>query len=72
MECSERECIWLCTRGRTRLECELFDRAGDCDLEIKRNSRLYGSYQFAGREAALAFAGRLKETFAANGWVAAA
>jgi hypothetical protein len=37
-------------------------------LEVRRNTRLYGMYQFAERVAALAFAGRLREAFENNGW----
>jgi hypothetical protein len=40
-------------------------------LEVRRNTRLYGMYQFPERVAALQFAGRLREVFENNnGWSA--
>jgi len=65
------ECVWTCTRGRTRLRCELHDCSGEVELEVRRNSRLYGNYRFRERLAALDFAVRLRDLFAGNGWVAA-
>jgi hypothetical protein len=64
--------VWRCARGRTRLECQL---RAECEqhfaLEVVRNGRLFGSYQFDERVDALVFAGRLLHTFEANGWSAA-
>jgi hypothetical protein len=66
------ECVWTCGRGRTRLDCRLSERCGDdVRIDVLRNNRLYGTYQFAGRTAALAFASRLRDSFAGNGWIAA-
>ncbi len=62
------ESVWQCMRGRTRLNCEL-QAGGDCyRLNLMRNSRVYGTYQFAARDAALSFATRLRATFEGNGW----
>ncbi len=64
------ECVWRCGRGRTRLDCLLTERcAEDVQLEVLRNNRLYGTYRFTGRSAALAFASRLRDSFTGNGWV---
>jgi len=64
------ECIWTCARGRTRLACELWLCGSEIELQVVRNSRLYGLYRFAERPAALTFAARLRDTFASNGWTA--
>jgi hypothetical protein len=66
------ECIWLCGRGPTRLRCEM-RREGDdhFQVEVLRNSRVYGSYRFTAKALALSFAARLRDTFQGNGWVPA-
>jgi hypothetical protein len=38
------------------------------EIEVLRNGRLYGTYGFADRLAAVGFASRLKDTFAGTGW----
>lgn len=66
------EFVWTCMRGRTRLCCQLdVHDDGQHRLTLLRNSRTYGEYAFSGREAALTFATRLRDTFAGNGWAAA-
>ena len=66
------ECLWMCGRGPTRLYCLIRHRGDDdFDLEIVRNGRLYGTYQFVERLAAVTFASRLRDTFEGNGWLAA-
>jgi len=66
------ECLWECGRGPTRLRCHMHCLGGGAfELEVLRNTRVYGTYRFDERAAALTFAGRLRETFAGNGWVAA-
>lgn len=71
-ECINRpecECVWLCARGRTQLFCRMHQHAPDrFSLEVRRNTRLYGMYQFEERVSALAFAGRLRQAFESNGW----
>lgn len=63
------ESVWTCTRGRTRLCCELLaDTGGQFQIHLLRNSRAYGRYQFTARESALTFAARLQSTFEGNGW----
>ena len=58
-------------RGRTRLCCQLDTHAdGRHRLTLLRNTRTYGEYAFTGRDAALTFASRLRDTFAGNGWAA--
>ena len=65
------ESVWECQRGRTRLCCQLDTHAdGRHRLTLLRNSRTYGEYAFTGRDAALTFASRLRDTFAGNGWAA--
>ena len=66
------ECVWRCGRGRTQLCCRL-RRNGDDDfeLEVVRNGRMFGTYRFAERVAAVGFANRLRHTFEGNGWIAA-
>jgi hypothetical protein len=44
---------------------------GTFELEVMRNTRVYGTYRFDARAAAETFAGRLRDTFAGNGWEAA-
>jgi len=66
------ECLWMCGRGPTRLCCQLRRRTdSDLDLEVVRNGRLYGTYHFVERVAAMTFASRLRTTFEGNGWMAA-
>lgn len=66
------ECVWECARGRTRLQCRMHVRRQDnILLEVRRNTRLYGMYQFPERAAALQFAGRLRQVFEGNGWSSA-
>ncbi len=66
----DSECVWKCARGRTRLACQLRShREDEIEVEVVRNNRLYGTYRFAQRVAALAFATRLLDTFSANGWL---
>ena len=66
------ECIWMCGRGATRLCCLIRRGAeGDFDLEVVRNGRLYGTYHFVERPAAVTFALRLRHSFEGNGWLAA-
>lgn len=66
------ESVWTCTRGRTRLCCELQEVGdGRCQLTLMRNTRQYGKYDFAGRDSALVFAARLRHTFSGNGWMSA-
>ncbi|MGE3956058.1 MAG: hypothetical protein AB7H96_05010 [Vicinamibacterales bacterium] len=62
------ESVWQCRRGRTHLVCELRTEQNCYRVNLVRNSRVYGAYQFAARQAALTFAGRLRSTFAGNGW----
>lgn len=66
------ECVWVCARGRTRLCCQMRPQGeGGVELEVLRNSRVYGTYRFGERMSALAFAARLRFTFEGNGWMAA-
>ncbi len=66
------ECLWVCGRGPTRLRCQMHCLGDEVfELEVMRNMRVYGTYRFDGRTAALTFAGRLRDTFEGNGWVAA-
>lgn len=63
------ECVWTCVSGRTRLACQLRQQSDDqFHIDLLRNSRTYGTYQFDCRVPALTFASRLRETFAGNGW----
>jgi hypothetical protein len=66
------ECIWICDRGRTRLCCQM-RRQGDrtFQIEVLRNSRVYGTYHFVARTPAVLFADRLRHSFEGNGWVSA-
>ncbi len=62
------ELVWHCERGRTRLSCDL-QADGVCyRIKLLRNSRTYGTYQFAARDSALTFAQRLRLMFEGNGW----
>ncbi|MGE5242675.1 MAG: hypothetical protein ACM3SQ_00420 [Betaproteobacteria bacterium] len=67
------DCLWVCGRGSTRLAC-CVHCVGDEQyvLEVLRNARIYGTYRFGERSAAVTFAGRLRETFEGNGWVVSA
>lgn len=62
------ESVWTCMRGRTRLCCELQADGGQFHINLLRNSRTYGRYQFTARDSALTFASRLRVTFEGNGW----
>ena len=65
------ESVWSCARGRARLDCHLRRHEEQrFELHVVRNGRLFGSYQFAERVTAIVFAGRLRHTFEANGWIA--
>jgi len=62
----------MCGRDRTRLCCQLRRHSEqDFEIEVVRNGRLYGTYRFVERKAAVLFADRLRNTFEANGWMAA-
>ena len=62
------ECVWECARGRTRLLCQMSQQADAVRLEVVRNTRVYGMYDFAEKVTALAFARRLQQAFQGNGW----
>ena len=67
-----RECLWICGRGPTRLQCRLqHHHDDDLEIEVTRNERLYGTYRFNERRTALTFAERLRHNFEGNGWVLA-
>ena len=66
------ESVWSCARGRARLHCQLHrHQEQHFELQVVRNGRLFGTYQFAERVSAIVFAGRLRHTFEANGWITA-
>jgi hypothetical protein len=66
------ECVWICARGGTRLCCQLRNHSkDDVEIEVVRNGRLYGTYRFVERVAAIIFATRLRLTFEGNGWITA-
>lgn len=63
------ESIWQCGRGRTQLSCHLRqDGDREYQVEVLRNGRLYGTYQFVERAPAMVFASRLRNSFEGNGW----
>jgi hypothetical protein len=47
------------------------EESDSVEVEVVRSGRLYGSYRFVERSAAVVFATRLRETFEGNGWAAA-
>lgn len=69
---NSRECLWICGRGPTRLQCRLCQHHDDdIEVEVTRNDRLYGTYRFTERLTALTFAERLRHNFEGNGWIPA-
>ncbi len=65
------ESVWHCGRGPTQLWCQLRqDGDGEFQLQVLRNGRLYGAYQFPDRAPAMVFAWRLRTSFEGNGWTA--